>query len=81
MFEILEEADKQEILQQSSENSRPQIVFRTEIFRKLILGAPEHLQLFRKAANKADNGRVSAICIRSHALKLSIKNLSNAAVI
>ena len=28
-----------------SENSRAQIVFRTDIFRKLTLGAPESIQL------------------------------------
>ena len=33
---------KQEILQQCSENSRSQIVFRTDIFRKLTLGAPAY---------------------------------------
>ena len=35
-------AGKQEILQKKcSENSRSQIVFRTDIFRKLSLGAPD----------------------------------------
>ena len=39
---ILKEAGKQEILQQMlTENSISQIVFRTDIFRKLTLGAPE----------------------------------------
>ena len=37
---ILGEAGKQEILQKCFENSRSQIVFRTDIFRKLTLGAP-----------------------------------------
>ena len=38
---ILGEAGKQEILlNECSENSRSQIVFRTDIFRKLTLGAP-----------------------------------------
>ena len=37
---ILEEAGKQEIYNKCSENSRSQIVFRTDIFRKLTLGAP-----------------------------------------
>ena len=36
---ILGEAGKQEILQQMFENSRFQIVLRTDIFRKLTLGA------------------------------------------
>ena len=35
------QAGKQEIIQQMSENSRSQIVFRTDIFRKLTLGAPD----------------------------------------
>ena len=44
---ILGQADKREILQQmfeifTSENFRSQIVFRTDISRKLTLGAPEH---------------------------------------
>ena len=43
MFENPREADKQEILQKCSENSRSQIVFRTDIFRKLTLGAPDIL--------------------------------------
>ena len=38
---ILGEADKQEILGKMSENSRTQIVFRTDIFRKLSLDAPD----------------------------------------
>ena len=42
---ILEEAGKQEMLQQCSENSRSQIVFRTDIFRKLPLGAPDKIFL------------------------------------
>ena len=41
------EARKQEILQQCSENSRSQIVFRTDIFRKLTLGAPEYTVFLR----------------------------------
>ena len=36
-------AGKQEILQQMFQNSRSQIVFRTDIFRKLTLGAPVSL--------------------------------------
>ena len=44
------EAGKQEILQQFSENSRCQIVFRTDIFRKLTLGAPG--QSRRRSAGK-----------------------------
>ena len=40
MFEILGEAGKQEMLQKCSENSTSEIVFRTDIFRKLTLGAP-----------------------------------------
>ena len=40
---ILKEAGKQEILQRMlTENSRSQIVFRTDIFRKLTLGVPEY---------------------------------------
>ena len=39
---ILGEAGKQEIYNKCSENSRSQIVFRTDIFRKLTLGAPNH---------------------------------------
>ena len=35
-------AGKQEILQEMFRNSRSQIVFRTDIFRKLSLGAPEY---------------------------------------
>ena len=48
----LGEAGKQDILQQMSRNSRSQIVFRTDIFQKLTLGAPglrseiQHLTLF-----------------------------------
>ena len=38
---IIGEACKQEILQQCSEKSRSQIVFRTDIFRKLTLGASD----------------------------------------
>ena len=41
---ILGEAGKQEILQQCSENSRSQMVFQTDIFRKLTLGAPDQLE-------------------------------------
>ena len=38
----VKEVGKQEILQQMlTENSRSQFVFRTDIFRKLTLGAPE----------------------------------------
>ena len=37
---ILGEAGKQEIYNKCSENSRSQIVFRTDISRKLKLGAP-----------------------------------------
>ena len=37
---ILGEAGKQEIYHKCSENSRSQIVFRTDISRKLTLGAP-----------------------------------------
>ena len=37
---MLGEADKQEILQQMFRNSRSQIVFRKDIFRKMTLGAP-----------------------------------------
>ena len=41
---ILGEAGKQGILQQKfRKNSRSQIVFRTDIFRKLSLGAPVNL--------------------------------------
>ena len=36
------EVGKQEILQQSSETSRSQIVCRTDIFGKLMLGAPDY---------------------------------------
>ena len=36
----LGEACEQEVLQQCPENSRSQIVFRTDIFQKLSLGAP-----------------------------------------
>ena len=44
MFGNLGEADKQGILQQMFQtNSRSQILFLTDIFRKLTLGAPEHL--------------------------------------
>ena len=42
---ILGEAGEQEILQKCSENCRSQIVFRTDIFRKLSLGAPDNLQV------------------------------------
>ena len=42
---ILGGADKHKILQQCSENSRSQIVFRTDISGKLTLGAPESIQL------------------------------------
>ena len=42
---ILGEAFKQDILQQMFDNSRSQIVFRTDIFRKLTLGAPVLLGL------------------------------------
>ena len=41
---ILGEAGKQEILQEMFENSRSQIVFRIDIFRKLTLGAPDLLK-------------------------------------
>ena len=41
MFEILGEAGKQEILQQKFQKARSQIAFRTDIFRKLTLGAPD----------------------------------------
>ena len=37
----LGESGKQEIYNKCSENSRYQIVFRTDIFQKLSLGAPE----------------------------------------
>ena len=37
---ILGESGKQEIYNKCSENYRSQIVFRTDIFRKLTLGAP-----------------------------------------
>ena len=43
---ILREVGKQEILQQCSENSKSQIVFRTHIFRKLSLGAPEKKNVY-----------------------------------
>ena len=36
---MLGEAGKQEILQEMFRNSRPQIVFRTDIFQKFSLGA------------------------------------------
>ena len=42
------ETGKQEILQQCSENSRSQIVFRTDIFRKLTLGAPKKMEVTKK---------------------------------
>jgi len=54
---ILGEAGKQEMLRKCSENSRSQIVFRTYIFRKLRLGAPEQYgvtQNYRKIEGKAD---------------------------
>ena len=38
---MLGEAGKQEIWNKSFENSRSQIVFRTDIFRESTLGAPE----------------------------------------
>ena len=38
---IVGEADKQKFWKKFSENSRSQIVFPTDIFRKLSLGAPE----------------------------------------
>ena len=42
MFEILGQAGKQEILPDKCfENSRSEIVFRTDIFRKLTLGVPD----------------------------------------
>ena len=41
---ILGAAGKQEILQEMFENSRSQIVFRIDIFRKLTLGAPDLLK-------------------------------------
>ena len=37
---ILGKAGKQEIYNKCSKNSRSRIVFRTDIFRKLTLGAP-----------------------------------------
>ena len=45
---MLGEASKQEIYNKCSENSRSEIVFRTDIFLKLALGAPDwvfHTQL------------------------------------
>ena len=42
---ILGEAGKQEILQQMLRNSRSQIVFRTDIFQKLTLDAPDKYSL------------------------------------
>ena len=39
---ILGEAGKQKNYDKCSENSRSQIVFRTDIFRKLSLGAPDY---------------------------------------
>ena len=38
------------ILNKCSENSRSQIVFRTDIFRKLTLGAPDLPNLLSRAA-------------------------------
>ena len=38
---ILGEVSKQEFYKKCSENSRSQIVFRTDIFGKLTLGAPD----------------------------------------
>ena len=49
---ILGEAGKQEILQQYFENSRSQIVFRTDIFRKLTLDAPRTCTLHAVALMK-----------------------------
>ena len=43
---ILREAGKQEIFNKCSENSRCQIVFRIDIFRKLSLGAPDSMLHF-----------------------------------
>ena len=45
-YKIVGEAGKQEILNECSENSRSQIVFRTDIFRKLTLGDSEYLTIF-----------------------------------
>ena len=44
---ILGEAGKQEIYNKCSENSRSEIVFRTDIFRKLTLGAPAEFFQYR----------------------------------
>ena len=41
MFENQERQASKKFYNKSSENSRSQIVFRTDIFRKLTLGAPE----------------------------------------
>ena len=45
--DILGEASKQEILHKCSENSRSQIVLRTDIFPKIVVGCPEFRELQR----------------------------------
>ena len=65
---IVGEAGKQEIYNKCSENSRSQMVFRTDIFRKLRLSAPDDLYCFCASAVHSVTRRLTVSTLSPHIL-------------
>ena len=63
MSKILGEAGKEEIYNKCSENSRSQIVFLTDIFRKLTLGVLEYYPDLFSMKPKARSSKVRKFII------------------